>query len=62
MTDTVGGLLLRSARRWPDADALVEEETVLSHAGAASAAVRVAQPELRVCPESFHKAFWTLRG
>jgi acyl-CoA synthetase (AMP-forming)/AMP-acid ligase II len=42
MTATVGGLLLRSAGRWPDADALVEEETVLTHAQAAAAAARVA--------------------
>jgi acyl-CoA synthetase (AMP-forming)/AMP-acid ligase II len=40
---TVGGLLLRSARRWPDADALIEGETVLTHAQAAAAAGRVAR-------------------
>jgi acyl-CoA synthetase (AMP-forming)/AMP-acid ligase II len=40
---TVGGLLLRSARRWPDADALIEDETVLTHAQAAAAAGRVAR-------------------
>jgi acyl-CoA synthetase (AMP-forming)/AMP-acid ligase II len=40
---TVGGLLLRSARRWPDADALVEDQTVLTHAQAAMAARRVAR-------------------
>ena len=28
---TVSGLLLRSAQRWPDADALVEGQTVLTH-------------------------------
>ena len=39
----VGGLLLRSAGRWPDADALVEDETALSHAQAAAAAGRVAR-------------------
>ena len=42
MSGTVGGLLLRSARRWPDADALAEEETVLTYAQAAAAAARVA--------------------
>lgn len=42
MTSTVGGLLLRAERRWPDADALVEDGTVLSHAQAAAAARRVA--------------------
>jgi fatty-acyl-CoA synthase len=42
MSGTVGGLLLAAARRWPDADALVEEDTVLSHAQAAVAARRVA--------------------
>jgi hypothetical protein len=26
----VGGLLKRSAQRWPDADALIEDETVLT--------------------------------
>jgi acyl-CoA synthetase (AMP-forming)/AMP-acid ligase II len=40
---TVGGLLVRSARRWPDAEALVEDQTVLSHAQAATAASRVAR-------------------
>jgi acyl-CoA synthetase (AMP-forming)/AMP-acid ligase II len=40
---TVGGLLLQSARRWPDADALIEDETVLTHAQAAATAGRVAQ-------------------
>jgi fatty-acyl-CoA synthase len=40
---TVGGLLLQSARRWPDADALVEGQTVLTHAQAAAAAGRVAR-------------------
>jgi acyl-CoA synthetase (AMP-forming)/AMP-acid ligase II len=40
---TVSGLLLRSAGRWPDAEALVEEETVLTHAQAAAAAGRVAR-------------------
>jgi acyl-CoA synthetase (AMP-forming)/AMP-acid ligase II len=43
MTSTVGGLLLRAERRWPDADALVEDGTVLSHAQAAAAARRVAR-------------------
>lgn len=43
MTATVGGLLLRTAGRWPDADALVEGETVLTHAQAAAAAARVAR-------------------
>jgi fatty-acyl-CoA synthase len=43
MTSTVGGLLLQAARRWPDADALVEDGTVLSHAQAAAAARRVAR-------------------
>ena len=42
MSATVGGLLLRSARRWPYADALAEEETVLTYAQAAAAAARVA--------------------
>jgi fatty-acyl-CoA synthase len=42
MTENVGGLLLRAAQRWPDADALVEDGTVLSHAQAAAAARRVA--------------------
>jgi acyl-CoA synthetase (AMP-forming)/AMP-acid ligase II len=40
---TVGGLLLDAARRWPDADALIEDGTVLSHAQAAVAARRVAR-------------------
>ncbi|MBV9383140.1 MAG: AMP-binding protein [Streptosporangiaceae bacterium] len=40
---TAGGLLLRSAERWPDADALVEGQTVLTHAQAAAAAARVAR-------------------
>ena len=35
---TVGGLLLRSARRWPDSPALVEEQTVLTHRQAAERA------------------------
>jgi acyl-CoA synthetase (AMP-forming)/AMP-acid ligase II len=39
---TVGGLLLAAARHWPDADALVEDDTVLSHAEEAAAARRVA--------------------
>jgi fatty-acyl-CoA synthase len=43
VTSTVGELLLRSARRWPDADALVEDQTVLTHAQAAAAATRVAR-------------------
>jgi len=43
VTSTVGGLLLRSAQRWPDADALVEDQTVLTHAQAAAAAARVAR-------------------
>ena len=43
MSTTVGGLLLRSAGRWPDADALVEDDTVLTHAQAAAAAGRVAR-------------------
>ena len=43
MTGNVGGLMLAAARRWPDADALVEDGTVLSHAQAAAAARRVAQ-------------------
>jgi acyl-CoA synthetase (AMP-forming)/AMP-acid ligase II len=42
MSATVAGLLLRAAGRWPDADALVEDETVLTHAQAAAAAARVA--------------------
>jgi len=40
---TVGGLLLRSARRWPDTDALIEDETVLTHAQASAAAGRAAR-------------------
>ena len=28
---TVASLLLQSARRWPDADALIEGQTVLTH-------------------------------
>jgi fatty-acyl-CoA synthase len=43
VTPTVGGLLLASARRWPDAEALVEDQTVLTHAQAAAAAARAAQ-------------------
>ncbi len=39
---TVGGLLLRSARRWPDWPALVEEQTVLTHGQAAARARTVA--------------------
>jgi acyl-CoA synthetase (AMP-forming)/AMP-acid ligase II len=39
---TVGGLLLRSARRWPDADALVEGQTVLTHRQVAERAQAVA--------------------
>jgi acyl-CoA synthetase (AMP-forming)/AMP-acid ligase II len=39
----VGGLLARSAKRWPDSDALVEDATVLTHAQAAAAAARVAR-------------------
>jgi acyl-CoA synthetase (AMP-forming)/AMP-acid ligase II len=39
---TVGGLLLRSARRWPDSPALVEEQTVLTHGQAAARARTVA--------------------
>jgi acyl-CoA synthetase (AMP-forming)/AMP-acid ligase II len=35
---TVGGLLLRSAGRWPDWPALVEEQTVLTHRQAAARA------------------------
>ncbi|WP_051807415.1 class I adenylate-forming enzyme family protein [Actinoplanes subtropicus] len=42
MTATVGGLMLAAARRWPDRDSLVEDDTVLSHAEAAVAARRVA--------------------
>jgi acyl-CoA synthetase (AMP-forming)/AMP-acid ligase II len=40
---TVGGLLLRSARRWPDSPALVEGQTVLTHRQAASRARTVAR-------------------
>ena len=40
---TVGGLLLRSARRWPDSPALVEGHTVLTHRQAASRARTVAR-------------------
>ena len=40
---TVGGLLLRSARLWPEADSLVEGDLTLSHAQAASQALAVAQ-------------------
>jgi acyl-CoA synthetase (AMP-forming)/AMP-acid ligase II len=40
---TVSGLLLQSAQRWPDADALVEDQTVLTHAEAAAAAMRAAR-------------------
>jgi acyl-CoA synthetase (AMP-forming)/AMP-acid ligase II len=43
MTENVGGLLLRAARRWSDADALVEDDMVLSYAEAAVAARRVAR-------------------
>lgn len=43
MTTTVGGLLLRAGKSWPDADALVEDDAVLSHAQAAAAASRVAR-------------------
>jgi AcrR family transcriptional regulator len=39
---TVGGLLLQSARRWPDADALVEGQTVLTHGQAWERAQTVA--------------------
>jgi fatty-acyl-CoA synthase len=39
---TVGGLLLQSARRWPDADALVEGQTVLTHRQAWARAQTVA--------------------
>ena len=39
---TVGGLLLRSARRWPDADALVEGQTMLTHGQAWARAQTVA--------------------
>ncbi|HKD87731.1 MAG TPA: AMP-binding protein, partial [Streptosporangiaceae bacterium] len=40
---TAGGLLAQSARRWPEADALVEAETVLTHAQAYAAARQVAR-------------------
>lgn len=40
---TVGGLLLAAARRWPDSEALLEDDTVLSHAEEAVAARRVAR-------------------
>jgi len=43
MSTTVGGPQQRSAGRWPDADALVEDDTVLTHAQAAAAAGRVAR-------------------
>ena len=43
MSRTVGGLLVQAARRWPDADALIEDETVLTHAQAAAAAGRAAR-------------------
>jgi hypothetical protein len=39
---TVSGLLLRSAQRWPDADALVEGQTVLTHGQAWARAQTVA--------------------
>jgi acyl-CoA synthetase (AMP-forming)/AMP-acid ligase II len=39
---TVGGLLLRSAQRWPEADALVEGQTVLTHGQAWARAQTVA--------------------
>ena len=39
---TVGGLLLQSAQRWPDLDALVEGDTVLTHREIAERAVTVA--------------------
>ncbi|MBO3745220.1 AMP-binding protein [Streptosporangiaceae bacterium NEAU-GS5] len=42
MTSTVGGLLIRSAHRRPDAAALIEGDTVLSYADEAAAARRVA--------------------
>jgi fatty-acyl-CoA synthase len=42
-TTTTGGLLAQSARRWPEADALVEAETVLTHAQAYAVARRVAR-------------------
>src|ERR1700736_5358138 len=40
---TVGGLLLGSARRWPDAPALIEGQTMLTHQQAASQAGTVAR-------------------
>jgi fatty-acyl-CoA synthase len=40
---TVGALLLRSARRWPDSPALVEDRTVLTHRQAAARACTTAQ-------------------
>src|SRR4029450_13531666 len=40
---TAVGLLVRPARRWPDADALVEDQAVLTHAQAAAGAARVAR-------------------
>ncbi len=43
MTTTVGGLLLDAERQWPDADALVEDDVVLTHEQAAQAARRVAR-------------------
>jgi acyl-CoA synthetase (AMP-forming)/AMP-acid ligase II len=43
MSRTVGGLLVQAARRWPDADALIEDGTVLTHAQAVAAAGRVAR-------------------
>ena len=39
---TVGGLLLQSAQRWPNLDALVEADTVLSHRQIAERATTVA--------------------
>jgi acyl-CoA synthetase (AMP-forming)/AMP-acid ligase II len=40
---TTGGLLAQSAQRWPDADALVEGQTVLTHAQAYATARQVAR-------------------
>ena len=40
---TVGGLLLRSARRWPDSPALIEEHTVLTYRQEAARARMVAR-------------------
>ena len=40
---TAGGLLAQSAQRWPDADALIEGQTVLTHAQAYAAARQVAR-------------------